>query len=1040
MVTPVQGSRVKSHAGSAPAASPFSNCLRQLPTLTPPRPTYGAYGQESSFSHLNAVASPAPAGYGALRFPGISQTPTKGTAPGSDGKGCGGGGADGYDVLSTLGTALGATPVKAGSGSFADIGTTPVKSTGEAPFVSPSRFGGLQARREGRAGAAARRWPRRGSATCHAEGGGRLTLRPSPCLQSPISLFKPSPLRGAAAAPSPASGGRGLPPAPSGAALAQALGSSSKLAAGAGAGAGAGTTVLSSTFATLLDGSSRSSPLASALQAQQQRQQQSQGRPFGGFAGLLGEGSGSLGGAPRSASRGSGELGGADGGGGAPPLSPAAGPAVGAALAPRAPQMQTQQQQQGGGGGSPALFVQGVSPRHAPGEAGPGPAFGAGSRLERRRALQFGGGAASSADGGGGGASSGAAGAGAGAGPSSEELSLGLTGLPGSSGLGTGGEEEEEEVEGEEAIGIGVQRRRQRALEAAAAAAAAAQARAQVAGAPRRRGAGAAAVAAAAAARAAAPAAAAAAAAEEEDTDPTPMVHSMLPASPMCQPLSIERLLPIPKLRSGDERSISPLPRLRMPTAIDSPAVKAATHAAVVAALEATTAAASEAASAGIGRQASGAGGGGIARLPRAASAGAAAASRAAAAAAGVTPAARRPGHKAGRVSSLGPDTPDDDDMPSVVPKAGPKRCNCKKSRCLKLYCDCFANGGYCGAGCTCANCANRANNLKAVLAARESIKARNPNAFTTKARRFLPFFLFLPPLSFPFFIFLPPFSFPSFLIEAGDGTAQHRRGCNCKKSHCMKKYCECFQAGVACGEHCKCESCHNTTASSARRAAAGGAKRSRRSGRARAAAAASTTEDEDEELAAEEQAAAAEAAAAAAAEEAAATAASAAAAAAPMQLLLAAGAGGGAAPVMLPPLHLTPAQLQAAVAAAGGAASAPACQESAATATGVQFSFPVIPALAGLVPAAAAAAAGRSSSPEDAAAAAVAAALQAAPQPGFDPSQLLVPLASLGVPPHADAPPPPMSPPPPKAAGLGDVRATPTKRKPARTMTAALM
>lgn len=68
----------------------------------------------------------------------------------------------------------------------------------------------------------------------------------------------------------------------------------------------------------------------------------------------------------------------------------------------------------------------------------------------------------------------------------------------------------------------------------------------------------------------------------------------------------------------------------------------------------------------------------------------------------------------------------------SAAANASKRHCNCKNSRCLKLYCECFASGRYCD-GCNCVNCHNNSAHESTRQSAVESILERNPNAFRPK-------------------------------------------------------------------------------------------------------------------------------------------------------------------------------------------------------------------------------------------------------------------------------------------------------------------
>jgi hypothetical protein len=112
---------------------------------------------------------------------------------------------------------------------------------------------------------------------------------------------------------------------------------------------------------------------------------------------------------------------------------------------------------------------------------------------------------------------------------------------------------------------------------------------------------------------------------------------------------------------------------------------------------------------------------------------------------------------------------PEMSDCKTRIPVVG---CNCLRTKCIKLYCECFANGNFCGKGCKCKNCNNN-ERFESRNKARTLVLEKNPTAFVHSRLT---------------------------------GT----RGCNCKRSGCKKKYCECFLNGIGCSALCRCENCLN--------------------------------------------------------------------------------------------------------------------------------------------------------------------------------------------------------------------------------------
>ena len=88
--------------------------------------------------------------------------------------------------------------------------------------------------------------------------------------------------------------------------------------------------------------------------------------------------------------------------------------------------------------------------------------------------------------------------------------------------------------------------------------------------------------------------------------------------------------------------------------------------------------------------------------------------------------------------------------------------CSCTKTKCIKKYCECFANNRYCK-DCHCIDCKNKYIYLN--------------NSYNLK-----------------------------------DSSENEKIFCTCTKSNCNKKYCECYKSRKKCNEECRCVNCLNNT------------------------------------------------------------------------------------------------------------------------------------------------------------------------------------------------------------------------------------
>ena len=123
--------------------------------------------------------------------------------------------------------------------------------------------------------------------------------------------------------------------------------------------------------------------------------------------------------------------------------------------------------------------------------------------------------------------------------------------------------------------------------------------------------------------------------------------------------------------------------------------------------------------------------------------------------------------------------------------------CTCKKTKCIKKYCECFSSGVLCF-NCKCENCENKSyfidgtnntnNNINNIKNTNIDSKKEEEDINDIKNNK----------------------QNNENNNEINDNNLKKLIICTCSKSGCNKNYCECFKAKVKCNNKCRCIKCLN--------------------------------------------------------------------------------------------------------------------------------------------------------------------------------------------------------------------------------------